>query len=1002
MRYLILLIGTALSLHAQNRAQVLGVVRDGSGAVVRDAAVTLLNQQNGVRRASHTNDEGLYNVSSLPQGSYKITIRRSGFRTVVRLGVEVGPTDAVQVDFMLEIGSMQETVTVHGNGTVLNTADASTSTSLNRDTIEQLPLNGRGLLGAVDFSPGVLATPATAGEAGQFSVNGQRPNTNYFMVDGVSGNNSLPGAGLPGQFSGGSLPSMTAIGSLEPIAGSSSIEQVRVQTSMFNPEFGRMPGANIAVSSRSGSNELHGDLFGSFRHRVLSASDPIAARAALPAPPMNMGRFGATVGGPIRKERSFFFAGFETLQLRQPVAWITALPGMDARRAAPQHVRSLLSILPTPNGRALDQQASEHTAQVSWPASVIVGNLRVDHVVNSNALLFLRYSDTPSDSQSGFLNSNALSLHTRSLTGGLLMSLSPTITSDLRFSFSGSTAESTWSDQLPPPARALPEEFFRPPLRAVWIGGVGQFLTGGAGAADQRQWNLAYTMGVTARRHQFRFGVDYQRLSPDRKTPFNAIVESYTSLASVIRGDAPSTSQISVPRGSSLIETFSFFAQDTWLLSERLSFTFGSRLEITPAPYFRPVQSADTGPTGPPETIPSAPKPLGVPVYNAEADTYRAWTTRYNQWAPRAGFAYRLTQDGTAVLRAGAGLFYNLGLAATIDALNGLPFNRWRAFGAPPETVAAPVDFQYPSSMLLPRSLHWNVSFEKELSARTTASASYVGSLGQKLLRREAAYVAEQITSVMATNHGHSSFQSLQLQMSRQVTHGLQGMLAYTWSHALDNGSWDSALYRVYGGNREDWASADFDVRHSIRGYLTRSLPSLPRFRWATSGWVLTTVLGARTGFPLSIVASEPPFGLDVDNIRPDLVPNTPIWIRDPSVPQGRRLNPLAFAATGNSRQGTLGRNAIRGVGMAQLDASLERRFQVSERVRLEFRAEAYNLANNHLYADPVRYLSDPLFGQSTRLLNSMLGGGRPSTGLTPAFQSGGPRTFQLKLRLGF
>ena len=210
---------------------------------------------------------------------------------------------------------------------MINLEDATSGVSMGPALAESLPLNGRGLQGMIELAPGVLATPANGGEAGQFSTNGQRPNTNYFTVDGVSANNGVSGSGLPGQFSGGALPSMTAIGSLHNLVTLGELQELRVQTSTFAPEFGRLPGAHVAVSTRSGSNDLHGEILGSFRNSAMTANDWFAKRAGFDKASHRLIDVGAVLGGPIRRDRTFGFVSFERVQLRQPITFTTVVPG---------------------------------------------------------------------------------------------------------------------------------------------------------------------------------------------------------------------------------------------------------------------------------------------------------------------------------------------------------------------------------------------------------------------------------------------------------------------------------------------------------------------------------------------------------------------------------------------------------------------------------------------------------------------------------------------------
>src|SRR5579872_7372726 len=286
------------SLLAQETAQLSGFIWDSSDALVPAAGVSVVNEETGFRRDTRSGDGGSYQVAYLNPGHYKITVRRDGFRTLVQFGIKLDAAQSARLDFHLQLGDVQEVVTVNGGPVLLNAEDASVSTLVGRNWIEQLPLNGRGLLTLMELAPGAIITPASAGEAGQFSINGQRPNTNYFTVDGVSANTGVSGGGLPAQMPGGSLPNMTAFGSFHDLISVESLDEFRVQTSTAAPEYGRAPGGEIQLSSRSGSNDFHGLFFEAFRNEALDANDWFRNSTGSPRLPLRMSDYGGTLGGP--------------------------------------------------------------------------------------------------------------------------------------------------------------------------------------------------------------------------------------------------------------------------------------------------------------------------------------------------------------------------------------------------------------------------------------------------------------------------------------------------------------------------------------------------------------------------------------------------------------------------------------------------------------------------------------------------------------------------------
>jgi hypothetical protein len=255
----------------------------------------------------------------------------------------------------------------------------------------------------------------------------------------------------------------------------------------------------------------------------------------------------------------------------------------------------------------------------------------------------------------------------------------------------------------------------------------------------------------------------------------------------------------------------------------------------------------------------------------------------------------------------------------------------------------------------------------------------------------------------LATNHGRSDYHSLQAQYRRRLSAGLDVLASYTWSHSLDNSSSDALLHWVAADitPQADRGSSDFDVRHT--GTIAFSYEFADRVpRWFR-GWWVDGIFRARTGFPVDVLNAESAMGLSFGNVfRPDLVGGQSQWLRDAAAPGGRRLNPAAFRSREGFSQGTLGRNAIAGFGMSQLDLALRREFALSERATLQFRLEAFNALNQANLADPLRYLASPVFGYAPSMLNVMLGTGSPASGLTPMFQTGGSRSVQAALRLSF
>lgn len=980
-------------LGAQQYSRLSGVVTDPAGKPVADASISVTSQETGFRRLTSTFDSGSYSVSSLQPGLYKIIVRKQGFPTLVRLGVKLDVAQNARVDFELRLDSLHETITVESSPPLApNTEDASVGTLVGREWIDKLPVNGRGLLNLLEMAPGSVVTPATRGEAGQFTVNGQRPNTHYFSVDGVSVNTGILGGGQPALAAGGSLPSVNAFGGLHSLVSLEALDEFRLQTSTTAAEFGRMPGAQVSLGTRSGSNDLHGSIFFYGRNSLFDANDWFANSHSLGRAPSHMRHAGGSVGGPIRRNRTFFFLAYEDLSFRQSAVWRSPVPAAGVLERAPGWVYPLLGLFPAGNGRTLTADSVEWIGRSNRPASMTNTSLRIDHSLTSKLSLFARYGRAPSHSEFGSSQVNDFSARFSMFTLGLNARISPRLVNDLRGNFVYASAVSSWSQEQ---AASLPSCYFADLVAAISrspqdcntffrlsVGGLGQLASGREAGQRQRQWNVADTANLSAGSHALRFGADYRRIAPER---LQAIVNSNVMVNSIDdllrqRNVWVTTSQLE-PNRLSLSE-LSLFLQDTWRVHSRVTITYGVRWEWSASPGFQ-----------------RTPQGLQLPKTNPFAPPVKAsvWGSRYDNIAPRFGLALQLSRSRNTVLRTGFGAYYESSLAIATDLLNDSPHLFWQLANPVPD-VSSPtqsvVYYGFAPGLRLPKVWQWNVTLEQPIGSRDVVSAGYVGSRGVNLLRREMDGVGG---VAQVTNHGSSDYHALQLQWRRRLARFAQVSASYAWSHSIDTASTDSLLHWVSSSSDalRDRASSDFDLRQSLN--LAFSLtPGGRRLR----NWSLDGIYRMRSGFPLALLQAETSLGVAFANaIRPNYLGTQPVWLDDAAAPIGRRINPDAFGPALNGRQGTLGRNAIDGFGMNQLDLALHRDFQLRRVGRLELRVDGFNVFNRANLGDPVRFLTSPLFGQPTSMLNMMLGTGTPSSGLTPMFQNGGARSFQLSLR---
>jgi hypothetical protein len=395
-----------------------------------------------------------------------------------------------------------------------------------------------------------------------------------------------------------------------------------------------------------------------------------------------------------------------------------------------------------------------------------------------------------------------------------------------------------------------------------------------------------------------------------------------------------------------------------------------------------------------------------------------AWNTSYNNYAPRFGGAYQFSRrpGREVVLRGGFGIFFDSAgrLAATVlggtissaNFLSGVSFPLTLSQAAlpppsqPTPPYAAPM---FELGLKQPRTYEWNASIEQSLGPNQTVTASYVAAAGRNLLRIERLLnpTPEFANITAITNLATSDYESMQVQFKRRLSHGFQGLASYTWSHSIDISSNDTSvnLSSVAFNPKIDRSSSDFDVRHSLSAAATYDLRRVTEHRvWSKllNDWSIDSIFRTHTATPINVLSGRRAPGVP-NALRPDLVLGVPLYINEGNVAGGRRINRAAFSIPPATRQGSLGRNALRGFPATQLDFAIHRQFALTEGMSLQFRAEFFNIFNHPNFADPENNLAmGALFGQSLMMLGHSLGG------LNPLYQIGGPRSTQFALRLQF
>jgi hypothetical protein len=1037
----LLLLSLTSVLRAQStNASLTGRITDPQKALIVDANVAAISVGTNARYETTTNGSGEYYLTNLPPNAYRIEIEKSGFKKLIKPDVILQVQDALRIDFDMTLGDVSETLTVEAGAPLVNTESATVSTVVDRKFVENLPLNGRSFQTLIMLTPGVVLTTTAFDDQGQFSVNGQRADANYFTVDGVSANFGVTGFGSMVQTAGGAQPALTASGGTNSLVSVDATQEFRVQTSSFAPEFGRTPGGQISIVTRSGTSAFRGTLFEYFRNSVLDARDWFVNANGLAKPQERQNDFGGVFGGPLRKDRTFFFSSYEGLRLRQPSTQQTAVPDAAARQQAPASILPYLNAYPVANGIGLGAGLSQFNAGYSNPSTLDAYSIRVDEVVSSKMSLFGRYNYSPSslDERSPRLSSGPVLSMTQSLsssvhtfTAGLTQLIQPRISNEVRMNYSNHRVGTRFFlDDFGGAVPLSDSMLFSTGFSSengtfgLFIPGAGQYNQGKSGTSEQRQVNLVDNLSVTKGSHQLKFGMDYRWLAPFT-SPFSyrqfvQFSGVTTAPGGALSGTAAVAATFAQQGNALLSQNFSSYGEDTWKITPRLTVTYGLRWDINPS--LKGKSSANDPFTvlglDNPATLTLAPR--GTPLYQ----------TTYGNVAPRFGLAYQFAgiHNWLAVLRTGFGVFYDLGSGALGGVTSFFPYGATKIIGPAPTAFPLSPQGAAPPSLTtnppvstilvadphlkLPRTYQWNVALEQSIGSSQSLSLTYIGAIGRDLLRvtnlfnvnRNFLFV--EVTDNTATSDYHAG----QLKFQRRLSHGLQGLASYTFSHSIDTASTDAiGMFLNTPGSiaspNVDRGDSNFDIRHSFTAGVTYDLPS-PRSKRVVhailGGWSLDSFVLARSAPPVNIVGATFFAGGVFLSPRPNVNPGVPFELFGTQYPGGKIFNRAAFTPAPVGTQGNFGRNVLRGFGAWQADVGLQRQFHLTEKMGLRFRAEFFNIFNHPNFGNPVNLLTSPLFGRSTQTLANSLGSGGANGGFNPLYQIGGPRSIQFALKIQF
>jgi hypothetical protein len=1042
-------------------AKINGLISDPTNAAVVDADIVVVNDVTGVQYTTKTNEEGIYVLPNLPPGPYRVQVSKIGFKTLIKPDITLNIQDSLSINFTLLVGAFHEIVTVQGGAPLVNTESPAVSTVVDQTYVKNMPLNGRSFQDLILLTPGVVTqspqnSNSAPGQTGEFTVNGQRPESNYYAVDGVSANvGAAPGFAMTmGAGLSGSVPAATALGTTQSLVSVDDLEEFRVQSSTYSAEYGRSPGGQFSFESKSGTNRWHGTAYDYLRNGAFDANDWFNNYFGLQEPELRQNDFGGTFGGPIRFAKShdgadstFFFLSYEGLRLAAPhAATVNYVPDATLRSTSPVAVQQALNAFPSPNGPevlvscdpASDPSCppsgqkpdglAEFIAGWSNPASLDSTSVRFDRIASDRLRLFFRFSDTVSNTTTretyqvnGAPTARDISGYTmRTYTAGVTSVLSPLVSNDFRLNYSSNRASlktslDTFGGGVPVDLATLSgisPQLSQDEFLLAYGGYLVSLLAQQRQVSAQRQWNLVNTASLSLGAHHFKLGIDYRRLTPSEAPSSPTVIYDYFSSAAVLANTASVYVLSQIP-AYPLYTNFSAFAQDEWRVSRRLNVSTGLRWEVNPAPGVTRGVKPYTVQGGTPDSWILAPE--GSPL----------WRTTWYNLAPRLGLAYTLREspDRETVLRGGAGIFFDTGQQLGSIGINGgTGFSALTsASGSFPELVAVPAVTNPPTPpyvvdafdlhLQLPYTIQWNASLEQALGKSQAVTASYVGSHASRLLREDQLLPASNPNidfGLLVQNGLTSDYNALQIKFRRRLENGLTAMAAYTWSHCLDYGSQNYAL-----GYRR--GNCDSDVRQNLSGAFSYDLPGIGHNSFLHAllhGWGLDDRVTIRSAFPVTLGGNyllQPNGQFYLGGLS--FIVGQPVYLYGANCasvlqalgdltpgqgcPGGRAINPNAFTAV-TSGFGDAPRNFARGFGAWQMNLAVRREFTIHENFKLQGRAEVFNVFNHPNFGTINANFGTTTFGQATATLASSLGI------LNPLYQTGGPRSMQFALKLVF
>jgi len=987
--------------------QISGTVTDTSDAVISTAKVSIVNNDTKVTHEVAVNAQGLYSVPNLNPGPYSVTASAEGFKKVIRSNVTLNVGAHVTVDFELPVGALTESVQVSADVPEVEANSSSLDYTVNSTTVRELPLNGRDWTTLALLQPGVGTVDQSAlavsnqranrGLGSQMSIGGNRPQQNNYRLDGITINDYSNGG--PGSILG-------------VVLGVEAIQEFSVVTNNAPANYGRTGGGVLNAVTRSGTNQFHGSAYEFLRNSALDAKNYFDSQT-MPIPEFRRNQFGADAGGRIVKDHTFIFGDYEGIRQALGTTQVDTVLSPAARQgnlaAGPvtidPKVAPFLALFPLPNA-GVNGDFGTYILPTLAATREDFFTVRADQSFSTRDSLFATYmfDDGKTTSPDAFNNKVVGTLSRRqAVIVSETHTFGPTFANTTTFGYSRvfSDAPTSISAVNPVAADTSLGFFGGYPVGLINVTGLTNF-PGGIGAVGEYQFKFNSFQGyddayLTRGKHQMKFGVAFERILDDQLGKANPTGQFIFGSVAAFLTNQPST--FNAPIGGVITprnvrqSIFGLYFGDDWRIASNLTVNLGLRYEPSTVP------TEASGKLTTLRNITDATPHLGDPYFNNP--------TKANI-EPRFGFAWDPTRKGATSVRGGFGMYDNLPLPYLffLPTLLSSPFFQAGTIANPPAgsfpTGAFPLlgATTFRNAYIQPNPsrsyvMQWNFNIQHELKNGTSFMAGYAGSHGVHLpiFINDFNLVLPSATSqgwlwptpagtrinpavgqISGTLWNSSSvYHALQVQVNQRLSHGLQASVSYTFAKSIDSGSASLAQDTFTNSVPELWFDpkgsrglSDFDIRHTLTFNYIYHLPSLTQgsgvLRAIVNGWQWGGLFRASTGTPFTPTIGGDPLGQKAPGgtfDRPDVVPNCgPLTLSNPR----HYLNTACFSFPNPStRFGNAGRNIIPGPNLVDLDTSLFKNIQLVEAVRMQFRAEVFNLLNHPNFNPPVTNTS--IFG---------------------------------------